>query len=104
MPMIVLAQNIIPQNPTSLPGNSGTTFTNIFDFYVRVVLAVVGILAVAYLIYGGFRYITSAGNEEATESAKNIIKSAVIGLIIVIFSFVIVIVISNALLPQGAGP
>ena len=103
MPSIVFAQNIIPFNSTTLPGNSTTTFTFIVSYYITRILAVVGILAVGYLIFGGFRYITSGGNEESAEQAKKIITNSIIGLVIIILSFVIIIVISNALLPQGPG-
>ncbi|OGE82383.1 MAG: hypothetical protein A3B10_02810 [Candidatus Doudnabacteria bacterium RIFCSPLOWO2_01_FULL_44_21] len=103
VPVIVLAQQIIPINQTTLPGNQSSTFTTVFNYYIKVFLGVVGVLAVAFLIYGGFRYITSAGNEEQAESAKKIIQNSIIGLIIIILSYVIVIVIGNALLPGGRG-
>ncbi|MDP3993794.1 MAG: hypothetical protein Q8P75_02320 [bacterium] len=75
------------------------------DFIVEVIniaLFVVGLLAVVFLIIGGFRYITAAGNEEQVEGAKQTIFHAIIGLIIVILSFVIVRVISNALISGRA--
>lgn len=48
-----------------------------------------GILAAIYLMYGGIRYMTSRGDKVAVEDARKHIISAVIGLIVVIGTFVI---------------
>jgi type IV secretion system pilin len=50
---------------------------------INYVLAIVGVIALAYLVYGGFRYITSAGNEETIEEAKRIIFNAIIGIVVI---------------------
>ncbi|MBI2607230.1 MAG: hypothetical protein HYW51_00130 [Candidatus Doudnabacteria bacterium] len=84
------------QGNTGLPGD-----TSITAFIIRIIniaLAIAGLVAVLFLIIGGFRYITAGGNEEAGESARKIITNAVIGIVVIILSFVIVRVISNALL------
>ncbi len=57
---------------------------------VNFISVVVGILAVIMIIYGGFRYITSAGNPENTKTARNIILYALIGLVIVALAQIIV--------------
>lgn len=64
---------------------------------INVMLAIAGTIAVLFLIIGGFRYITAHGNEEQAEGAKKTIQHAIIGLVVIILSFVIIIVISNAL-------
>ena len=87
-----------PPRPINVPGTPASTFTGLILDLINIVLAIVGILAVAYLIFGGFRYITAGGGEEGTKEAKGIIKNALIGLIVVILSYVIIIVIVNALL------
>jgi len=71
------------------------------DFIIRIInigLGIAGLVAVLFLILGGFRYITSAGNEETAENAKKIITNAIIGIVVIILAFVIVRVISNALI------
>ncbi|MGE5392775.1 MAG: Mbov_0395 family pilin-like conjugal transfer protein [Candidatus Saccharibacteria bacterium] len=68
----------------------------IFTF-INVALGVVGIISVAFIIYGGFRYVTAGGNDDSSESAKKIITNAVIGLVVVILSAVVVNVIINGL-------
>lgn len=48
------------------------------------------VVALAYIVLGGFRYITSVGDERAVESAKKMVSFALIGLIFVIIAAVIV--------------
>lgn len=57
---------------------------------VDMVLYLGGIVAVVFVIYGGFLYMTSQGEADKTAAAKNTILNAIIGLIIVLFSVVIV--------------
>jgi len=93
--------------PDASRGNTGLpNDQRVSDLILRVIniaLAVAGLVAVLFLIIGGFRYITSAGNEETAEQAKKIITNAIIGIVVIILSFVIVRVISNALTTNGAG-
>lgn len=56
---------------------------------VNVILWVVGILSVIMLIWGGIRYITSAGDSNKVTAAKNTIMYAVVGLVIAILAFAI---------------
>jgi hypothetical protein len=42
------------------------------------------------LIYGGFKYITSGGDEQSTKSARDTIIYALVGLVIVAFAQIIV--------------
>lgn len=47
----------------------------------------IGIVALLMLLYGGIRYVISAGDDEATNKAKTVIKGAVIGIIIALLAF-----------------
>lgn len=66
---------------------------------VNFVLTFLGIIAVAIVIYGGFLYVTAAGNEEQSTKGKKSITYAVIGILIIIASFALV----NTLLTFGGG-
>ena len=57
---------------------------------INVLSVVVGIVAVIMIIVGGFRYITSGGNDASVTSAKNTILYAIIGLVVVALAQVIV--------------
>lgn len=74
-----------------------TTFGAVVARVLSIALLVVGAVSVIYLVYGGFRYITTAGNEERAESAKKAIWHAILGLIIVILSFAIITIITSVL-------
>jgi uncharacterized membrane protein YuzA (DUF378 family) len=49
---------------------------------IRIVFMVVGVLALVYLILAGFKLITSLGNPEALNQARQSIIYAVIGIVI----------------------
>lgn len=57
---------------------------------VNFFLTFLGLLAVIMVIYGGFLYVSSAGNEENVNKAKKILLYAVLGIIIIIVSFALV--------------
>ena len=100
VPIVAGALNIYPEKPDAfLPGEPGTTVQDLIFVIVQWLLTIVGLLSVLFIVIGGIRYITSAGNEEATESAKKMITNSIIGLVVVILSYVIVVVIINALGP-----
>lgn len=78
-------------------------------FIVNFALGLVGILALAVLVYGGFRYVVSRGEENEIEVAKGIITNAVIGLIVIgiaaaIVNFVIGAVLTPTVEIRGTLP
>jgi len=56
---------------------------------INIVLSVVGIIFVALLVYGGFKYFNSQGQEEQAKEGMSIIMAAIIGLIIILLSYAI---------------
>lgn len=64
---------------------------------VDFILLFLGLIAVVMVIYGGFLYVTSAGNEEAVGKGKKILIYAAIGIVIILISFALV----NTLLGVG---
>lgn len=75
-----------------VPGaaNPGKTIDNTIENIVNLISIIVGIVAVIMIIYAGFRYITSAGNQESIKSAKSTLLYAVVGLVIVALAQIIV--------------
>ncbi len=57
---------------------------------IEIMLLIAGIVAVAYIIVGGFRYVLSGGNPDQTKVAKDAVLNAVIGLVIAIIASTIV--------------
>lgn len=57
---------------------------------INAVLVIAGVVAVIFLIVGGYRYITSAGNAESAEAGRTTVLNAIIGLVIIFAAFLIV--------------
>lgn len=74
---------------------SESHFQGILADAINVFSIVVGVIAVLMIIFGGFRYITSGGNQENVKTAKNAIIYAIIGLIIVALAQIIVKFVLN---------
>ncbi|MDP3043665.1 MAG: hypothetical protein Q8N21_04670 [bacterium] len=64
---------------------------------VNGVLAFLGVIFLMLMIYGGYLWMTAAGNEQQVEKAKGVIKDAVIGLIVVLAAYGITYTIYNFL-------
>ena len=80
-----------PSGDCSNGGESATDKINhLVKQIINILSAIVGIVAVVMIIFGGLRYITSGGNDANVTSAKNTILYAIIGLIIVALAQIIV--------------
>lgn len=66
-------------------------FTNI----VQVLLGLAGIVLFVLILMGGLKYITSGGDPKAIEGAQKTITYAVGGLIVILFSYLILVLIAN---------
>jgi len=56
---------------------------------IQVALGLLGTICVVLMLYAGFMWMTAAGNEENVKKAQDIIKYAVIGLIIILSAYAI---------------
>ncbi|HLD31312.1 MAG TPA: hypothetical protein VJB37_00220 [Patescibacteria group bacterium] len=77
---------------------SGTDIRLIIAQVIRVVLSLLGTIALVLVIYAGFTIMTSQGNEEKVAQGKKILINAVIGLVIILSALAIVQFIINSLL------
>ena len=57
---------------------------------IQVILSFLGLIALSFVIWGGYLYLTSAGNEEQVGKAKKTLTYAIIGIVTVLLSYVIV--------------
>lgn len=81
-------------------GNLGLARGNPFYILlnlIRMVLNLMGIVAVATIIIAGIYMIISLGNDDQIEKGKKIIKYTLIGLVIILFSRVIVGLVTHFL-------
>ena len=96
-------------NPTAY-GTQGQPLGALVTNVVQAITAAAGLALLFYLIFGAFRYLTSAGDDKQVQAARKIMTNAVIGLIIIAGSFFIVEIagvvlgIENILSPIFPGP
>lgn len=62
---------------------------------IQVFITLAGIVAVAFFVFGGFRYITSTGNPESLDKAKHTILYSAIGLTIVLAAYVLMNIVTQ---------
>ena len=67
----------------------------IFSNLLSALLAFAGLTALLMFIMGGYKFINSGGDPKKAESAKNNFTYGILGLAIVLFSFVVINVISQ---------
>lgn len=98
VPISVLAQGFTPiQNAKRLFGiledsaNVAEKLSpeQIVANLIETTLGVVGIILIVLIIYGGYLWGTARGNEERVTQAQNLIRNAVIGVIIIFSAYFI---------------
>lgn len=62
---------------------------DIVALVIRVALSMLGIIFLVLLVLAGYQWMTAGGNEKEVESAQARIKTAVIGLVIVLAAYAI---------------
>jgi len=71
---------------------------------VGSIISFIGVLLLILVVYAGFLWMTATGNEKKTETAKNILTSAIIGLIIVLSAYAITAFLGRQLTETNALP
>lgn len=105
--LIALIQSVVPThaqtsgtgitNPiTGTLGNdpdaaaSGQTFVGYFVDLWNTVISIGGFIVLIYFLWGALEWITAGGDASKIEKARNRIMQSVIGLLILVSSFVII--------------
>ena len=99
-----------PGGSTTAPVSDGVYIptaqeTGLSDLSVKDILAnvlswmleIVGVVALIAFVISGIQYILASGNEKEAETAKNNMKYAIMGMVVVLGSFVIIQAIDYAL-------
>lgn len=82
-----------PTQPNQVPSNLPTAITTVSN----TILMIIGVIAVLFLIIGGFQYVTSAGSPDSIGKAKSTILYGILGLIFAILAYAIVSFITTNL-------
>jgi hypothetical protein len=73
------------------------SFDAVLTFIIRGFFIVAGLVALLYLLMGALSWITSGGNKENVDKAREKIQAALIGVILVFVVLAIVGVVENIL-------
>lgn len=77
--------NVVSSKPTyDVDKTTNKTLTEYIGALISVFLGLLGVIFVILTIYGGFTWMTAAGNEEKVSKAARIIKASVLGILIII--------------------
>ncbi len=68
---------------------------------IDIALYVAAIVAVIFIIIGGYRYIFSAGSEDGAKAGRKTLLNALIGLAIIVLSYVMVQVVYTFLTKES---
>lgn len=83
-----------------LGGGSSPEITSLPEAIGKIIgagLAFLGVIFLVLIIYGGFTWMLSRGNEQAVSKAKDTIGAAIVGLVIVLAAYALTTFIGEAL-------
>jgi len=83
LPCFVFAEGLTNPLPTK-------NIPELIGIIIKAVMGIVGSIALLMFIYGGFLWLTSAGNTEKIQKGKQVVVWAVIGLAIIFLSYALV--------------
>ena len=70
-------------SPAGIFSNLGNLMSDI----IQIMIATGGILCIIFIIVGGFKFVTSMGDEKKLASAEGPLTYAFVGLIVIILAF-----------------
>lgn len=78
--------------------STGNSVQSVLTYLTYAFLGLASTVSMLYLIYGGYMYLTAGVNADQATQARKIIKNSLIGLIVMILSYIIITVVVNSLL------
>ena len=105
LPAMVMAQGITSDlsnlglNEFETSTNLGTNVALIATIarLINIILGFLGVLVVVGILYGGFKRMTAAGNEDQISSGNKIMGAGLVGLVIVLAAYAIAAFVVNQL-------
>ncbi len=64
--------------------------SNLISDIIKIILGLIGVIFLILIIISGFEWMMSGGDSEKIKKARSRIKNAVIGIIIIVFSYILV--------------
>lgn len=79
------------------PANNFENIGNLINTVIPIFITGAALIFLGMALYGGYIWITSGGTQENLNKAQKIFTSAIIGLFIVFFAFVLIKIIGYIL-------
>lgn len=81
---------------------SPTTLPELIGNLVRTFIGLLGIVFMVLIIYAGYLWLTAQGDDDKVKHAKDLLKNAVIGLIIITAAYAIAAFVLSAVAKTAA--
>ncbi|PLX24719.1 hypothetical protein C0580_04370 [Candidatus Parcubacteria bacterium] len=78
--------------------------TDIAVFIINALFGLLGTVFAVLIILGGFKWMTSGGNKDKVQEARELIRNAAVGLAIVLVAYAVSRFILSMLRKEGVGP
>lgn len=116
--ILAVDTRVLLQNNLKQSGETGAGFSaksandplSIITTIIQVALSLLGIVFLVLTVYGGYLWMTSAGNDQQVQKAKDTLKAGVIGLAITLSAYIISVNVlqyfmkASGLAPGAPGP
>jgi len=90
LPLITKAAGLVPCGGEDEDPCTFCDLLILFQNVLKFALVIVFLIVIVFIVYGGFRWIFSGGNEANIKAGMKIITNAIIGLMIVLCAWLIV--------------
>jgi len=90
MSKIFLKTLLLESFETKINDPIGGNINGLIMTFLQYAIGIAGLVAVVFIVIGGYQYITSQGNDEQSKKATQTLTYAVIGLLIVMASYAVI--------------
>jgi hypothetical protein len=75
--------------------NGSQSLSDLITRVIDILLTFAAVIAIVFVIIGGYQYLASGGNEESAEKGKKTLINAIIGVVVIVLAYAIINVIVN---------
>ena len=102
MPVLSQAAGLVPCGSLGEPVCDFNFFVLMINNIINWIISIAGVIFAISLIYGGYIYLTSAGDTGKQGKAKEVLSNTLYGFVIILVSWLIIYTILNVLVPTGS--
>ncbi|PJE58085.1 MAG: hypothetical protein COU81_02610 [Candidatus Portnoybacteria bacterium CG10_big_fil_rev_8_21_14_0_10_36_7] len=82
-----LLQNAGNKAGYDVAGTTDTSFSQGIGKIINIVLSLVGVIFTVLMVYAGYLWMTARGKDDQVEKAQDIIRAAIIGIIVTLGAY-----------------